>query len=125
MSQDASTSDALDLGGCEGCALGCAVACADGREDRATAARRVLVGSGVGVLLLSLGPGLVARHAVVLVVGVVGTVLGALVALLAAIALVAGRPAGDRYARLAFRLLPPGIAGMLLTGIGAVLTRLW
>jgi hypothetical protein len=124
MSQDAESAAAIEPGGCDGCALGCAVACADGRDDRTGEARRVLVGSGLAVMILSLGPGLVARQAVVLVLALVSAAVGLTVALLSGLALRAGRPEGDRYARSGFRLLPFGIVGMLLTGVGAVLVRL-
>jgi hypothetical protein len=118
------TVGAIELGGCEGCSLGCAVACGDDREDRALEARQVLLGSGLAVVLLSVGPALVARHTLVFGLGMVGALLGLSVAILAGLAVRVGRPAGDRPARLAFRLLPVGIAGMLLTGLGAVLARL-
>jgi hypothetical protein len=124
MSPDVDAAGVVELGGCDGCALGCAVACAGGRDDRASEARRVLIGSGLAVAILSVGPGLVARQAVVLFVALVSATLGLAVALLSGLALRAGRPVGDRYARLAFRLLPFGIAGMLLTGVAAVLARL-
>jgi hypothetical protein len=118
------TPGTVDLGGCGGCALGCAVTCAEGREDEALEARQVLIGSGVAVLLLGLGPGLTARHPWVLALGVLTAILGSAVAGLAAVAVRAGRPAGDRPARLGFRLLPAGVAGMLLTAVGAVVVRL-
>jgi hypothetical protein len=124
MSGEAGTPGTVDLGGCAGCSLGCAVACADGGDDRALEARQVLIGSGLAILVLGVGPGLVARHAFVLGVGILTALLGAFVAVLAVVAVRAGRPAGDRPARLAFRLLPLGVAGMLLTGVGAVLARL-
>jgi hypothetical protein len=124
MRQDAEAAEVVDLGGCDGCALGCAVSCAGGRDDRTNGSRQVLVGSGVAVVILSLGPGLVARQAVVLVLGLASAVLGLTVALLSVLALRAGGPGGDRYARTAFRLLPFAVAGMVSTGVGAVLTRL-
>jgi hypothetical protein len=124
MSQDAEATGVVELGGCGGCAFGCAVACADGRDDRASEARRVMIGSGVAVVILSVGPGLVARHAVVLVLALSSAVLGFAAALVSGLALRAGRPGGDRYARIAFRLLPLAVAGMVLTGVGAVLTWL-
>jgi hypothetical protein len=119
----ADTPGTVDLGGCGGCALGCAVTCADGGEDEAREARQVLVGSGVAILLLGLGPGLTARHPGVLALGALTAILGGAVAVLATVAVRAGRPAGDRPARLGFRLLPVGVAGMLFTAVGAVLAR--
>jgi hypothetical protein len=127
MSQHAEPAEAaevVDLRGCDACALGCAVACADGDDDRPREARRVLVGSGLAVVILSVGPGLVARHAVVAVLGLTSAVLGLMVALLSGLALRGRGPGGDRYARLAFRLLPFAVACMVTTGVGAVLTRL-
>jgi hypothetical protein len=116
--------EAIDLGGCDGCALGCAVTCASGDEDRAVEARQVLIGSGAGVVLLSVGPGLVARNDLVLAVASLSVVLGALVAVLAALAVRAGRPAGDGRARLAFRLLPVAVLATAVTWVGAVIARL-
>jgi hypothetical protein len=75
-------------------------------------------------VILSVGPGLVARHAVVLVLGLISAVLGLTVALLSGLALRGRGNGGDRYARSAFRLLPFAVAGMVVTGVGAVLTRL-
>jgi hypothetical protein len=124
MSQDAEAAEVVELGGCDGCALGCAVTCADGGADRASEARRVLVGSGLAVVILSVGPGLVARHAAVLVLGLTTAVLGLTVAVLSGLARRGRGHGGDRYARSAFRLLPFAVAGMVITGIGAVLTRL-
>jgi hypothetical protein len=84
----------------------------------------VLIGSGLALLLLGAGPGLAARHPGVLAVGLLTALLGAAVAVLASLAVGAGRPVGDRPARLAFRLLPVGVAGMVLTAVGAVVARL-
>jgi hypothetical protein len=114
----------IDLGGCEGCALGCAVACESGDEVRAREARQVLIGSGVGVVMLSIGPGLVARQPLVLAVAVVTAALGVLVAVLAGLAVRAGRPDGDGTARGGFHLLPPAMVGVLITWLGAVVARL-
>jgi hypothetical protein len=114
---------ALDLGGCEGCALSCAVTCSTGDDDRVREARRVLIGSGVALLLLSVGPALVARQPLVAALGLLTAALGAVVAALAGVAVRAGRPRGDRVARLAFRLLPVGLVGMCSTWVGTALAR--
>jgi hypothetical protein len=117
----------VELGGCDGCVRGCALGCAEawarGADDRALGSRQVLIGSGVAVVLLSVGPGLVARQPVVVGIGLLTALVGAGVAVLAALAVRAGRPGGDRRARQAFRLLPVGVVGMVLTWVGAVLAR--
>lgn len=124
MSRPTSGDEVVDLGGCEGCALGCAVACEGGRQERALEARRVLIGSGIALGILGVGPVLATRQAIVLSLGTVTVVLGLLVALLAGLAVRAGRPRGDRPARWAFRLLPAGVVTMVLAWVGAVLARL-
>jgi hypothetical protein len=109
---DRSGEATIDLGGCEGCGLGCAVACAsdDGRPGRE--ARRVLCATGLGIVLLALVPALLldgwARAA-----GAVGGGLGACITVLAALALRRGRPGGDGAARLAFRMVPVAMALLL------------
>jgi hypothetical protein len=114
---------AVDLGGCDGCALTCAVTCATGDEDRSREARQVLIGSGVAIVLLSVGPALVARQPVVGALGLLTATLAAVAAVLAGVALRVGRPRGDGAARLAFRLLPVGLVGMLSTWVGVALAR--
>jgi hypothetical protein len=116
--------DVVDLGGCDGCALGCAVTCASGRPDRPRSARRVLVSSGLAAAVLALGPGLVARHPVWSTTGVATALVGLLVAALAAVALRRGRPAGDGPARAAYRLLGLAVVGVVATVLGAVVARL-
>jgi hypothetical protein len=116
--------ETVELGGCQGCSLGCAVACERGDEARAQEARQVLIGSGVGVVMLSIGPGLVARQPLVLAVAVVTAALGVLVAVLAGLAVRAGRPDGDVKARGGFHLLPAAMVGVLITWLGAVIARL-
>jgi hypothetical protein len=113
----------VDLGGCEGCALSCAVTCATGDEDRSREARLVLIGSGVALVLLSVGPALVARQPLVGAVGLLTATLGAVAAVLAGVAVRLGRPRGDVVARSAFRILPTALVGMLSTWVGAVLAR--
>ena len=113
--------DAVDLGGCGGCSIGCAVACADGRADRATEARQTLVASGVGILFLAVVPGLVVAALTVQAFAFVAAWSGAATSVLAAVAVRRGRPAGDRPARLAYRLLPVGVAAMVLTWVAATL----
>jgi hypothetical protein len=122
--EDAARSDLVDLGGCEGCALGCAVTCEVGDEGRALSARQLLVASGLGAGVLGLGPGLVARHPVVTALGIVTALLGAAVAALAGLAVHRGRPAGDPPARVAYRLLTVAVVGVLATGAGVLLVRL-
>ena len=117
-------SDAVDLGGCGGCSLGCAVSCADGREDRATEARQTLVASGVGILFLAVVPGLVVGALVVQALAFTAAWCGATTSALAAVAVRRGRPAGDRPARLAYRILPVGVAAMALTWLAAAATFL-
>lgn len=111
--------DAVDLGGCDGCSLGCAVSCADGREDRATEARQTLVASGVAILFLAVVPGLVVGELVVQALAFVAAWCGAVTSGLAAVAVRRARPAGDRPARVAYRVLPAGVAAMALTWIAA------
>ncbi|MBS3941719.1 MAG: hypothetical protein KG028_12245 [Actinobacteria bacterium] len=113
-------SDAVDLGGCGGCSLGCAVSCADGREDRATDARQTLVASGVGILFLAVVPGLVVGALIVQALAFVAAWCGATTAALAALAVRRGRPEGDRPARLAYRVLPAGVAAMTAAWLAAV-----
>jgi hypothetical protein len=115
--------EATDLGGCEGCALSCAVACTSGEGDRTREARQVLIGSGAAIVLLSVGPALVARQPLVGTLGLLAATLGAVVAVLAGVAVRAGRPRGDGVARFAFRLLPVGLAGLLSTWVGTVVAR--
>jgi hypothetical protein len=124
MSAGSVGDEATDLGGCGSCALSCAVACTSGDGDRAREARQVLIGSGAAIVLLSVGPALVARQPLVGTLGLLTATLGVVVAVLAGIAVRAGRPRGDGVARLAFRLLPLGLAGLLSTWVGAVLARL-
>jgi hypothetical protein len=114
---------AVDLGGCDGCALACAVTCATGDEDRTREARQVLIGSGVAIVLLSVGPALVAGQPVVGALGLLTATLAAVAAVLAGVALRVGRPRDDGAARLAFRLLPVGLVGMLSTWVGVALAR--
>jgi hypothetical protein len=123
-SEDPAPSDLLDLGSCGGCALGCAVACETGDDERALSARQLLVVSGLGAAVLGLGPGLVARHPVVTAIGVATALLGLTVAVLAGVSVRQGRPSGDVPARLAYRVLGLAVAGVLVTGAGAVLLRL-
>lgn len=112
-------SDAVDLGGCGGCSLGCAVSCAGGREDRAAEARQVLVASGVGILFLAVVPGLVVGALVVQALAFVAAWCGVAITVLAATAVRRGRPGGDRTARFAYRVLPVGVAAMAATWLGA------
>jgi len=114
----------VDLGGCSGCSLGCAVACSDGREDRATEARQTLVASGLAVVFLAIVPGLVSRSAVVQVVAAVGAFCGTVTLVAAAYAVRRGRPAGDAAARLGYRVLPAGVAAMAATWVAALVARL-
>ena len=112
--------DAIDPGGCGGCSLGCAVSCADGREDRATEARQTLVASGVGILFLAVVPGLVVGALLVQALAFVAAWCGAATSVLAAVAVRHGRPDGDRPARLAYRVMPVGLAAMVLTWVAAL-----
>jgi hypothetical protein len=111
----------IDLGGCGGCGIGCAVACESDADNGGEDARRVLAATGVGILLLALLPGVVLGGWGRAAAAAVGA-LGALVALLAVLALRRGRPAGDGPARLAFRLVPAGMA-LLLASWALVLGR--
>ncbi|MFA9428982.1 hypothetical protein [Egicoccus sp. AB-alg2] len=118
------TGDTIDLGGCSGCSLGCAVACSDGREDRATEARQTLVASGVAVVFLAVVPGLVSRSLLVQALAALGAACGAATLATAAYAVRRGRPAGDRAARLGFRALPLGVAAMAATWVAALVVWL-
>jgi hypothetical protein len=111
----------VDLGGCGGCGIGCAVACDRDAGNAGEEARRVLAATGVGILLLATVPGVVVGGLGLAAAGAVAGV-GALVALLAVLALRRGRPAGDGAARLAFRLVPAGMA-LLLALWGLMLVR--
>ncbi|MFA9445479.1 hypothetical protein [Egicoccus sp. AB-alg6-2] len=116
--------DGIDLGGCGGCSFGCAVACADGRRDRAEQARRTLVASGVALFFLAVVPGLVAGAVVVQAAAIAAASCGAAVAGSAAVAVRRGRPRGDRPARFAYRVLPVAVALMVLTWAAAVVAHL-
>jgi hypothetical protein len=110
----------IDLGGCEGCGIGCAVACASDGDNPGRDARRVLSATGVGIVVLALVPVLLldgwARG-----VAVAGAGLGVWITVLAVVALRQGRPGGDGPARLAFRSVPAGMALLLgLWGLVAV-----
>jgi hypothetical protein len=103
----------IDLGGCEGCGIGCAVACASDVDNAGQDARRVLSATGLGIVLLALVPVLLldgwARA-----LAAAGAALGTWIAVLAVLALRRGRPGGDGAARLAFRLVPLGMAALLV-----------
>jgi hypothetical protein len=112
--------DVVDLGGCDGCGLGCAVACATGGVDTAREARRVLVATGLALAVLAGAPALVTGAAWVLAAGLATLLAGLVTAGLGLVALGRGRPAGDGAARLAYRLVPLGVAGLLVTWLGTV-----
>jgi hypothetical protein len=107
--------DVVDLGGCEGCGLGCAIACASGQRDTARHARQVLAATGVALAVLAGVPAVVTAHAWITVLGTVAALAGAVTTVLAVAALRAGRPGGDAAARLAYRVMPLGVAGMAAT----------
>lgn len=109
--------DVVDLGGCDGCGLGCAVACASGQRDTARQARQVLVGTGVALLVLCGVPALIAPVGWLTALGALAAGLGLTVAGLAAVALASGRPDGDRWATTAYRLVPAGVGGMVVVWV--------
>ena len=109
----------VDLGGCGGCGLGCAVTCDAPGTDVAIRARQVLIATGIALLLLSAVPGLVVGGWA-LVPAAATSAAGLVVALAAVLALRRGRGAGDGHARLAYRLVPVGMAGLLVTGVLAI-----
>jgi hypothetical protein len=114
----------VDVGGCDGCRLACASTCGQADDRRTRHVRLALAGTGVGTVVLSLGPGLVARQPVVLASAVIAVVLGAWVAGTSLLALRAGRPDGDPWAKRAFGVAPLAVAAMVLTAAGAVVARL-
>ncbi len=114
----------VDLGGCEGCGLGCAVACADGSAEPGIEARRLLIATGLGLTLLA-AVVVVGTGGWLVAVGLALAALGLAVSLLAGLALRAGRPGGDRPARVAYRLVPVGVAGVLAAWIAMAAVHLF
>jgi hypothetical protein len=119
-----SESGVVDLGGCDGCSLGCAVACADGSRDAAAEARRVLAATGIALLLLAGVAAVITTVGWVATLGAAVAALGGGVAALAGVALRAGRPAGDGPARMAFRAVPIGVAGLVAVWCATLVTWL-
>jgi hypothetical protein len=110
------TGPVVDLGACEGCGLGCAVACAATRPGVAAEARRLLIATGAALVVLALVPASAGRvwltAAALFLAG-----LGAAVSVLAWLARRVAPGAGDRLARAAYRLLPVAVGGLLLAWI--------
>lgn len=109
----------VDLGGCDGCGLGCALTCASQSAGRVRRARGTLTATGLALLLLGSVPGVVvgswAR-----VPAAVAALLGVAVALLGAGSRRAHGARGDLAARWAYRLVPAGTAALLVTWLAAV-----
>lgn len=112
MNPDASP--AVDLGGCDGCSAGCAVACASSNPGATADALRLLIATGAAVALLALVP-TVAGGAWLAVAALALGGLGAAISVLAVLALRASPGRGEALARAAYRLLPLAVGGLLFS----------
>jgi hypothetical protein len=107
----------VDLGGCGGCGLGCALTC--DASPRVGQARQVLAATGVALLVLGVVPGLVVGGWTLLPAAL--TALAGL--LIAACGVHAARSEGSgaqASARVGFRVVPVGVLALGLTWLVAV-----
>jgi hypothetical protein len=113
----------VDLGGCGGCGIACAVACSN-EPEAAGQVRRTLLATGAAIAALALVPVAVGGTWLT-AVGLVLVVLGATVSVLAGVALRAGPATGQAAVQGAYRLLPLALGGLLASwvavAVGAVL----